>query len=124
MSKQFTSVWKETLQNLSGKQVEGNYQELAELLSAFNDLYLCKVTFSTTPSTAVVVVKDSAGNSIGKNADGKFHLKEGSYTYDASAEGYTSIEDQALTITNSDETTGTKTVTVTLEAVVETPSQN
>lgn len=115
MSKQFTSVWKDVLQNLSGKTVEGNYQELAELLSAFNDLYLCKVTFSTTPSTAVVVVEDSDGNEIGKSSDGTFHLKEGSYTYTASAEGYTTKEDQSLTITNSDETTGTKTVTVTLE---------
>lgn len=115
MSKLYTDVWKDVLQNLSGKTVEGNFQELPELLSAFNDLYLCKVTFSTTPSGATIVVKDSAGNTIGKNTDGTFHLKEGSYTYTASAEGYTTKEDQSLTITNSDETTGTKTVTVTLE---------
>lgn len=118
MSKLYTDVWKDTLQNLSGKQVEGNFQELADLLTAFNDLYLCKVTFSATPSTATIVVKDSAGKTVGKNTDGTYHLKEGSYTYDASAEGYTSKEDQALTITNSDEATGTKTVTVTLSAVV------
>lgn len=114
MSKLFTDVWKETLQNLSGKTVEGNFQELAELLTAFNDLYVCKVTFSTTPSGATIVVKDSKGNSIAKNTDGTYHLKEGSYTYDASAEGYTSKTNQSLTITNSDEATGTKTVTVTL----------
>lgn len=114
MSKLYTDVWKDVLQNLSGKTVEGNFQELAELLTAFNDMYLCKVTFSTTPSTAVVVVEDSNGNEIGKSSDGTFHLKEGSYTYSASAEGYTSKEEQALTITNADEATGTKTVSVTL----------
>lgn len=114
MSKLYTDVWKDVLQNLSGKTVEGNFQELAELLTAFNDLYLCKVTFSTTPATAVVTVKDSAGNSVGKDTDGSFHLKEGSYTYTASAEGYTTKENQSFTISNSDEATGTKTISVTL----------
>lgn len=116
MSKLYTDVWKETLQNLSGKQVEGNFQELAELLDAFNALYLCKVTFSTTPNDATIVVRDSNDNEIGKSADGTFHLKEGSYTYDASAEGYVSKTGQVLTIANADETAGTKTVTVTLVA--------
>lgn len=115
MSKQFTDVWKDVLQNLSGKTVEGNYQELAELLSAFNDLYLCKVTFSTTPSGAAIVVKNSDGNTIGKNTDGTFHLKEGTYTYTVSADHYVTKANQTLTITNSDETTGTKTVSVTLD---------
>lgn len=118
MSIQYTDIWKDVLQNLSGKTVQGNFQELPELLSAFNDLYLCKVTFSATPSTATIVVKDSAGKTISKNTDGTYHLKEGSYTYTASAEGYTTKENQSLTISNSDETTGTKTVTVTLSAVV------
>ena len=115
MSKLYTDVWKDVLQNLSGKTVEGNFQELAELLTAFNDLYLCKVTFSTTPSGATVIVKDSNGATIGKSADGTFHLKEGSYTYDISAEHYTTKSNQPLTITNSDEATGTKTVSVTLD---------
>ena len=118
MSKQFTEVWKETLQNLSGKTINSNSTELAEVLAAFNDMYLCKVTFSATPSTATIVVKNSAGTTIGKNTDGTYHLKEGSYTYTASAEGYTTKENQALTITNNDEATGTKTVTVTLTTVV------
>lgn len=115
MSKLYTDVWKDVLQNLSGKTVEGNFQELAELLTAFNDLYLCKVTFSTTPGGAVVTVKDSAGKSVGKNADGTFHLKEGSYTYTVSADHYTTKANQSLTITNSDEQTGTKTVNVSLD---------
>lgn len=118
MSKLYTDVWKDVLQNLSGKTVEGSYQELADLLTAFNSLYLCKVTFSTTPATATIVVKDSNGDTVAKNSDGKYHLKEGSYTYDASAEGYTSKTNQSLTITNSDEATGTKTVTVTLTEAV------
>jgi len=115
MSKLFTDVWKETLQNLSGKTVEGNFQELAELLTAFNDLYLCKVTFSTTPSGATIVVKDSGGNAIPKHTDGTYHLKEGTYTYTVSADHYTTKSNQSLTITNSDETTGTKTVNVSLD---------
>lgn len=118
MSKLYTDVWKDVLQNLSGKTVQGNFQELPELLSAFNDLYLCKVTFSTTPANATVTVKDSKGASVAKQSDGKFHLKEGSYTYSASAEGYTPVENQSLTISNSDEQTGSKTVTVTLTQVV------
>ena len=113
MSKLYTDVVKDVLQNLSGKQVEGNFQELADLFDAFNDLYLCKVTFSTTPSGATVSVIDSSGDEIDKSSDGTFHLKEGSYTYEVSAEGYTSKTD-TLVITNADEATGSKTVTVTL----------
>jgi len=115
MSKLYTEVWKDVLQNLSGKQVEGSFQELAELLTAFNDLYLCKVTFSTTPSGATIVVKDSNGDTIGKNTDGTYHLKEGNYTYTVSADHYVTKSNQTLTITNADETTGTKTVNVSLD---------
>lgn len=115
MSIQYTDIWKDVLQNLSGKSVQGNFQELPELLSAFNDLYLCKVTFSLTPDTATVVLKDSGGKVIGKSTDGKYHLKEGTYSYSVSADHYTAKENQSLTITNSDETTGTKTVSVSLD---------
>lgn len=117
MSKLYTDVWKDTLQNLSGKQVEGNFQELADLLTAFNDLYLCKVTFSTTPEGATVVVTTTDGTEIGKNADGTFHLKEGTYKYSVSAVDYTAKTNQTLTITNSDEQTGTKTESVSLTRV-------
>lgn len=117
MSIQFTEIWKETLQNLSGKTINSNSTELAEILTAFNDMYLCKVTFSATPSNATIVVKKGT-TTISKHTDGTYHLKEGSYTYTASAEGYTTKENQELTITNSDEAAGTKTVTVTLSAVV------
>ena len=46
MSKLFTDAWKETLQNLSGKTIEGNYQQLVDLLDAFNATYDDNVTLS------------------------------------------------------------------------------
>lgn len=117
MSKQYIDVFNKLLQNVTGKTVTGNYQELADLIDAYNDKYLCEVTFSTTPAGATIVVKDSGGNTISAK-EGKYYLNEGSYTYDASAEGYVSKTGQSLVITNADEQTGTKTVTVTLTAEV------
>lgn len=109
-----TDLLKDTLQNLSGKDLTGNYVTLDELLKDFNNKYICEVTFSKTPSGATIVVKQN-GVVINPDASGKYHLKEGSYTYDASAAHYTSKTNQALTITNADETTGSKTVNVTLD---------
>lgn len=106
---------KSALQNISGKTVStGNTIETT--LEAFNNLYTCEVTFTLTPTTATLVVEDSNSNVLTADANGKYHLKEGSYTYSASADGYVSQEDQSLTITNSDESTGTKSVSVTLTA--------
>lgn len=73
----------------------------------------CEVTFSTTPTNADIVVKKS-GAMVSPDASGKYHLGAGSYTYTASATGYTTQSDVALSISSSDVTTGTKTVTVTL----------
>lgn len=115
MSKQYTEVLHRLLQNITGKTVTGKYKQLADLFEAYNDKYLCEVTFSTTPAGATIVVKDSAGKTISAK-EGKYYLNEGSYTYDASATGYVSKTGQSLVITNSDEQTGTKTVTVTLTA--------
>lgn len=116
MSKLYTDVWKEALENLSGKTITGKYTELAELISAFNDLYKAKVTFTKTPTTARIVLKDSNGNVIGSNIDGSYLLKVGTYTYDAIADGYTPKTSQSLTIASGDITSG-KTVAVTLTAV-------
>ena len=117
MSKLFVNVVKEALENLSGKKLpDKGYTELADVYSDFNDLYTCKVTFSVTPASAVVVVKNSKGEEIGAHNDGKYYLKEGTYTYSVSADGYVAKDAQTLVITNSDETAGAKTVTVTLIA--------
>ena len=77
----------------------------------------CEVTFSTTPENATIVVKDSESETVSPDASGKYYLTAGSYTYDASAEGYTAKEGQSLTIAAGDVTTGTKTVTVELSPV-------
>lgn len=114
--RRITDSWQELLQNITGKTVTGSYNTMDELLTAYNHKYVCEVTFSTTPADATIVVKK--GTSVIAPENGHYYLKEGSYTYDASAEGYTAKENQSLTITNSDEATGTKTVTVTLSAVV------
>lgn len=108
-----TDLLKEAFQNLSGKTLDGNYTTLDELIIDLNNKYVCEVTFSKTPATATIVVKQGT-TVIAADASGKYHLKEGSYTYDASAEGYDSKTAQAFTITNSDEETGSKTISVTL----------
>lgn len=102
------------LQNVTGKSIaDKHYETTLDVLNAYNALYECTVTFALTPSTATVVVKQ-AGVVVPANDDGTYSLKEGSYTYDVSNAGYVSKLAQALTITNADETTGTKEVTVAL----------
>lgn len=73
----------------------------------------CEVTFEPTPTNATIVVKKS-GSVVNPDAQGKYHLSADSYTYTASATGYTTQTDVSLTVSASDVTTGTKTVTVTL----------
>lgn len=102
------------LQNVTGKSIaDKHYETTLDVLNAYNALYECTVTFALTPSTATVVVK-KAGVVVPANDDKTYSLKEGAYTYDVSNAGYVSKLAQALTITNTDETTGTKEVAVTL----------
>lgn len=77
----------------------------------------CEVTFEPTPTNADIVVKKGAVT-VKADAQGKYHLSAGSYTYTASATGYTTQTDVSLTISSSDVTTGTKEVTVTLVPTV------
>lgn len=111
--KKYPELFQEVLQNLSGKTVEGTFVKLADVLEAFNKKYACEVTFDVTPSTATIVLKKGT-TTIEPENNGKYLLKEGSYTYTASNDGYVTKADQALVITNSDEATGTKTVAVVL----------
>lgn len=111
-----TDTLKDVLQNLSGKTLTGDYVTLDDLFKAFNKQYVCAVSFATTPENATIVLKKD-DVTISADQDGKYYLKEGSYKYTASAEGYVTKENQSLTITNSDEATGTKTVSVTLSEV-------
>ena len=111
--KRITDSWKELLQNITGKSVDGEFLTMDDLLTAYNHLYVCEVTFSKTPSNATVVLKK--GSETIESSNGKYYLKEGTYTYDVSAPHYTSKTSQSLTITNADETTGTKTVNVSLD---------
>lgn len=77
----------------------------------------CEVTFEPTPTNADIVVKKGT-LTVKADTQGKYHLGAGSYTYTASATGYTTQTDVALTISASDVTTGEKEVTVTLVSEV------
>ena len=115
----------EALENISGKKFpEGvcdRCTTTCELLNEFNNLYKCAVTFSgVIGSTNVtdkmtVTVKDSDGNVV-EATDNKYLLKKGSYTYTATVEGGQDKTDVALSITNSDEQKGTKSVVITFTA--------
>ena len=81
------------LENISGKTLPTKgYCDIVDMLNAFNKTYYCNVGFQKTPTTAEVVVKDAKGNIIASNANGKYMLKAGSYTYTATAEGYEPYE--------------------------------
>lgn len=109
----------QTLQNLSGKTVIAKGKTLSEVFRAFNLQYTCIVTFTKTPTDAVIIVKKGT-TTIVPESDGTYALKEGSYTYDVTRAGYADKTAQALVITNADETTGTKTVEVTLSTCIVT----
>lgn len=106
------------LQNVTGKSIaDKHYETTLDVLNAYNALYECVLTFALTPSTATVVLKQGT-TVIQPNEDGTYSVKEGTYTYDVSNVAYTSKLSQALTITNADETTGSKTETVSLNKIV------
>ena len=77
----------------------------------------CVVTFNKTPAGLTLVVKQGA-TTIDAEGDGTYKLAAGAYTWTASADDYTTKEDEALTISAGDVTTGTKAVTVTLESAL------
>lgn len=102
----------QALQNVSGKTaVSAAEKTTAEALREFNLLYTCIVTFTLTTTGATVVVKQN-DVVIAPEADGTYALKEGTYKYDVTKAGYTGKLNQTLTLTNTDETTGTKAVEV------------
>lgn len=112
---------KKALQNISGKTLAGSQATTAEMLHAFNELYICKVKFdvidgdAASIEDAVITVK-SGDTVIAQEDDGKYYLPAGSYTYDCTAEGYTAITGTELKIAAADVTRGTKSVTVTMTA--------
>jgi len=102
----------QAFQNATGKGVTADdYRTTADALHAFNNLYTCIVTFTLATEGASLVVKKS-GVVVPPEGDGTYALKEGSYTYDVTKAGYTGKLNQALTISNTDETNGTKAVSV------------
>ena len=101
------------LGKITGKTVSiSRKNDIECVIKAYSDAYKCAVTFNVTPSTAVVVLKDSNNNAVAVGQDGKYHVDAGTYTYSITADGYNPITNQTLTISSSDVTTGTKTVTV------------
>lgn len=112
---------KTALQNATGKKIEGNFQTTAEMLHAFNALYVCKTTLNVlgtdgVPLLDAVVTVKSGDTVIEPQSDGKFYLDAGSYTYYCTCEGYTDITGTSFTISASDVTRGTKSVTVQMTA--------
>lgn len=116
----------EALQNISGKSIPADVLKTCEttcdVLDAFNHLYNCAVIFSAilgssnVTAQTTIVVKDANGNEISAGSDGKYHLKEGTYKYDATCEGAVAKTNETFTVTNADETNGTKTVIITFTA--------
>jgi len=78
---------------------------------------ICAVSFTLTPASAILIVKDSSSQLIAP-VGGVYNLKAGSYTYSAVAISYISAENEPFTISAEDATAGTKTIEVTLEPVV------
>lgn len=104
------TVLKTGLGSITGNALTGN--TIATVLNSFNNNHVATVTFSTTPAGTTIVVKSGA-NVIAPYEDGNYYLEPGSYTYTASADGYVTKANQALTIIEDDVNT-TKTVTVEL----------
>jgi hypothetical protein len=115
----FNKELHEALENLDG--VEFTRGETAgKTLRNFNLQHVnVVVTFSPTPSDAVIVVKDAEGEVVAANQDGTYTLHERTYTYTASKAGYMT-KTVELTISQADITTGTKTVAVSLTAICRT----
>lgn len=112
----FKDALQHALENLKGTNLTGSFETVTDMLNAFNEQYKCVVTFSKTPNTATITVKDANGTAITADAGGTYTLYEGTYKYDAANDGYISKTNQTLTVSQSDVVTGTKTVTVTLTA--------
>lgn len=109
------------LQHISGKKIEGTYQTTAEMLHAFNDAYICKTAFDVldgegAPLTNAVVTVKSGDTVIEPQDNGMYNLEAGTYKYDCECEGYTTISGTSFTISASDVTRGSKSVTVTMTA--------
>lgn len=98
------------LQNLSGKSVP-TAPTTSRMLHAFNLLYLCVVTFTLATTDATLVVKKGT-EVVVPEEDGTYALTEGAYMYSVTKPKYTGLIDVALTISNTDETNGTKAVSV------------
>ena len=67
------------------------------------------ITFTTTPTSATITVKDEKGTIIQPSTEKTFKLKAGNYTYDATADGYFSKTNQKLPVLEDG------TITVTLD---------
>jgi hypothetical protein len=115
----FNKELHEALENLDGTEFTRG-ETVGRTLYNFNTKHVdVTVTFSLTPSTAVVVVKDAEGETVAANQDGTYTLHERTYTYTASNAGYLTKTEE-LIISQADITTGTKTVNVSLTAICRT----
>lgn len=112
---------KEALEHISGKTIVGTFQTTAEMLHAFNNLYACKTTFNVltsegAPLTGAEITVKQDGEIFNEHSDGKYYLKAGSYEYNCTCEGYTDIVGATFTISESDVTRGSKSITVQMTA--------
>ena len=112
----FNKELHEAMENLDGTEFDRG-ETVGKTLRNFNLNHVnVVVTFSPTPSDAVIVVKDSGGTVVNANQGGTYTLHELTYTYTASKAGYLT-KTETLTISQADVTTGTKTVAVTMTAI-------
>lgn len=117
-----TDELKAALQHVSGKSIDGTYQTTAEMLHAFNNMYICSTVFDVvdtstlSPLTDAVVTVKSGDTVIEPQANGRYGLEAGTYTYSVTCDGYTDITDASVTISASDISRGSKSVTVKMTA--------
>lgn len=116
-----TDELKEALEHVSGKTIEGNFQTTAEMLHAFNGSYTCNTRFDVfdgegAPLEGYTLTVKNGDIVIEPQSDGRYYLEAGTYKYSCTCEGYTDITDTSLTISASDVTRGSKSVTVQMTA--------
>lgn len=116
-----TDELKAALEHVSGKTIDGTFQTTAEMLHAFNESYVCKTRFDVfdaegSPLTGATVTVKKGDTVIEPQADGRYYLEAATYKYSCTCEGYTDITDTSLTISASDVTRGSKSVTVQMTA--------
>lgn len=102
--------------NFNAKDATSNRCILPDLTFEVIDMPVVKVTVVSDPEGASIEVTDKSGNVMEANEDGTYSLEYGTYNYTANMEGYVP-EKGKFTVGEGEDSTGEKTVVITLRAV-------